>query len=220
MLRKKATTEDGSHTFYLPEIDEHYHSTHGAIQESTHIFIKAGFNQIKKNDINILEVGFGTGLNALLSMIESDKTQQNINYYGVEKYPLSKEEYSGLNYPELTGFDCTPTFHAMHDRNWGETIKLTSHFKLTKIKADIKDYELTPLPFFDLIYYDAFAPNKQAGMWDKSIFEKIYQHAVSGAILVTYCVQGAVRRNLEQVGFVAERIPGPPGKREMLRVIK
>lgn len=220
MPRKITKTEDGSHTFYVPELDEHYHSVHGAIQESVHVFIKSGLKQIHKKEINILEVGFGTGLNALLSIIESDKTQQKINYCGIEKYPLSENEYSTLNYSDLTGFDCNPTFQAMHDRNWGETIKLTSHFKLTKIKADIKDLDFTPLPFFDLIYYDAFAPSKQPDVWNKSIFEKIHQHAASGAILVTYCAQGAVRRNIENTGFNVERIPGPPGKREMLRAIK
>ncbi|MDA3816209.1 MAG: tRNA (5-methylaminomethyl-2-thiouridine)(34)-methyltransferase MnmD [Prolixibacteraceae bacterium] len=220
MLREIIKTEDGSHTFYLPEIDEHYHSTHGAIQESTHIFINAGLHKIEKKSVNILEVGFGTGLNALLSIIESERTQQKINYFGIEKFPLTEEEYSELNYSELTGFDCKPTFISMHDRNWNEEIKLTANFKLKKIQADILDFEFTTLPRFDLIFYDAFAPNKQADVWDKTIFEKIYHHSEQGAIFVTYCAQGAVRRNLIQAGFKVDRIPGPPGKREMLRAIK
>ena len=220
MSRKIIKTEDGSHTFYIPEIDEHFHSIHGAIQESMHVFIKSGLKQIRKEQINILEIGFGTGLNALLTIIESDKTQQKINYFGIEKFPLSEEEYSHLNYSELTGFECNPTFISMHQNNWNEKIKLTANFKLHKIKADILDIDFTVLPRFDLIYYDAFAPNKQADVWDKSIFEKIYLNGAQGAILVTYCAQGSVRRNLIQAGFRVERIPGPPGKREMIRAIK
>jgi tRNA U34 5-methylaminomethyl-2-thiouridine-forming methyltransferase MnmC len=220
MIRTIVKTEDGSHTFYVPEIDEHYHSIHGAIQESVHVFIKSGLQQIKKKEINILEVGFGTGLNALLSIIESDNTQQKMNYYGIEKFPLSEDEYSNLNYSELTGFDCTPTFISMHQQKWNKEVKLTSYFKLKKIKADIIDLDFSLLPTFDLIYYDAFAPNKQADVWQQPIFEKIYKNASHGAILVTYCAQGAVRRNLGQAGFEVERIPGPPGKREMIKAIK
>lgn len=220
MQRKIIKTEDGSHTFYVPEINEHYHSTHGAIQESLHVFIKSGLQQIIKKEINILEVGFGTGLNALLSIIHSDNNQQKINYYGIEKFPLSENEYSNLNYSELTGFGCNPTFISMHKKNWDQEIKLTANFKLRKIKADIVELDFTQLPMFNLIYYDAFAPNKQANVWQHSIFEKIYQNTAPGAILVTYCAQGAVRRNLENAGFRVERITGPPGKREMIRAIK
>ncbi|MDA3879181.1 MAG: tRNA (5-methylaminomethyl-2-thiouridine)(34)-methyltransferase MnmD [Prolixibacteraceae bacterium] len=220
MKRHIIKTEDGSHSFYVPELDEHFHSTHGAIQESQHVFIQSGLKQIKKETINIFEVGFGTGLNTLLTIIESDKTNQNINYYSIEKYPLTNTEYTQLNYSKLTGFNCNPTFLSMHDCEWGKTIKLTTNFLFTKIRGDINAYQFTECPLFDLIYYDAFAPNKQNGVWDKAIFELIYKHCAPGAVLVTYCARGEVRRTLQSVGFKTEKVAGPPGKREMLRAIK
>lgn len=220
MKRQLIETEDGSHSFYLPELDEHFHSTHGAIQESQHVYIEAGLKQISKNKVHIFEAGFGTGLNALLSIVESDKSGQNIHYYGIEKYPLTQEEYTRLNYSNLTGFDCQPTFLSMHECQWEKPLKLTANFQFTKIKNDLTTFSFDAFPFFDLVYYDAFAPNKQGNVWDKAIFKRIYEHCAPGAILVTYCARGEVRRTLQTVGFRTERIPGPPGKREMLRAIK
>lgn len=220
MKRQLIETEDGSHSFYLPELDEHFHSTHGAIQESQHVFIESGLKQISKKTVNIFEAGFGTGLNALLSIIESDKSGQIIHYYGIEKYPLTPDEYTRLNYSSLTGFDCHPTFLSMHECPWEKTLKLSADFSFTKLQNDLTTYPFDGCPLFDLVYYDAFAPNKQGDMWNISIFERIYQHCAPGAILVTYCARGEVRRTLQAVGFQTEKIPGPPGKREMLRAIK
>jgi tRNA U34 5-methylaminomethyl-2-thiouridine-forming methyltransferase MnmC len=220
MKRELFITEDGSHTLFIPEMDEHYHSVHGAIQESKHVFIESGLKQTSKEELTIFEVGLGTGLNALLTLMEADKSQQKIHYIGVEKYPLQKEEYTTLNYSAQTGFQCNPTFMAFHEAAWGEKVKFTANFWLTKIKADLATLSFDTLPLFDLVYFDAFAPNKQQGLWEQSIFEKIYLHCNAGALLVTYCAKGSVRRDLEGVGFRVERIPGPPGKREMIRAIK
>lgn len=220
MKREIVTTDDGSHTLYIPEMDEHYHSMHGAIQESKHIFIEAGLKANKKKDTCVFEVGLGTGLNALLTIIAADEFAIKINYISIEKYPLQKEEYSLLNYSEQCNFDCNPTFQAIHKCEWNKQLKLTNNFHFTKLKADITTLEFEDLPQFDIIYFDAFAPNKQLGVWDKSIFKKLYQHSKHAAVLVTYCAKGEVRRNLQAVGFKVERLPGPPGKREILRAIK
>lgn len=220
MKREIIITDDGSHSLYIPEMDEHYHSTHGAIQESKHIFIEAGLKACIKNEICVFEVGLGTGLNALLSIIASDEIPVKINYISIEKYPLTKEEYSALNYVEQTQFDCKPMFQAIHTCEWNNKIKLTQNFNFTKLIEDITTIDLENLPLFDVVYFDAFAPNKQLGVWDQSIFRKIYEKCNPGGIFVTYCAKGEVRRNLQAVGFKVERLKGPPGKREILRAIK
>jgi len=220
LKREFKITEDGSHTLYVPELEENYHSTHGAIQESKHVFITAGLKQIKLQTINILEIGLGTGLNAFLTMLHAEENQMEINYYGIEKYPLTPEEYQTLNYAQLTSSVHQPQLMAIHEREWNTPIKLTSNFHITKILDDITTCTFNQLPYFDLVYFDAFAPNKQAKVWDKSIFKKIVEHCNTGAIFVTYCAKGVVRRDLQEVGFKMERISGPPGKKEMLRGIK
>ncbi|MDA3928380.1 MAG: tRNA (5-methylaminomethyl-2-thiouridine)(34)-methyltransferase MnmD [Prolixibacteraceae bacterium] len=220
MKRKLIRTEDGSHTLYIPEMDEHYHSTHGAIQESNHVFINAGFRHLKLREINILEVGLGTGLNALLTMMVCDENKQKVNYFGVEKYPLLKNEYANLNYNTETDFNYQANFLALHEFDFNIPLKLTANFSLTKINADVLDLSFENLPMFNLIYFDAFAPNKQSGIWTPNLFQKLYNACAKNAIFVTYCAQGQVRRDLQSVGFTVERIPGPPGKREMLRATK
>ena len=220
MRRELRITEDGSHTFYLPDMDENYHSTHGAIQESKHIFIEAGLKRINKSDITIFEVGFGTGLNALLTLLEAEKLKININYFGIEKYPLSDAEYSNLNYAGLLGANCQKAFLELHSSAWETNQIIAPNFQLTKLQEDITTFTFEQMPFFDLVYFDAFAPNKQEGVWEKKIFRKIYERCNDEAILVTYCAKGSVRRDLQDVGFTVERIPGPPGKKEMLRGIK
>lgn len=220
MKRKIVTTEDGSHTLYIPEMDEHYHSTHGALQESKHIFIEAGLKANQKDELCVFEVGLGTGLNALLTLITADELSIKLNYISIEKYPLSEEEYNGLNYSEQTNFDYKPNYLAIHKCDWNQSIILTANFHFKKLQSDIRTLEFSNLEMFDVIYFDAFAPNKQVGLWDKSIFDKIYKHCNPGAVLVTYCAKGEVRRNLQAVGFKVERLPGPPGKREILRAIK
>jgi len=220
MKREFFVTEDGSHTFYIPEINEHYHSTHGAIQESNHVFIEAGFRQIDLPEINILEIGLGTGLNVLLSLVETKKTGQKINYVGIEKYPIQPAEYKHLNYTEGEYINYKPAFLKLHNSEWESPIVLSPTFCLTKIKTDLNFIEFQQLPLFNLVYFDAFAPNKQEGIWTEANFKRIYDNCAHNAILVTYCAQGNVRRTLQSVGFMVERIPGPPGKREMIRAIK
>lgn len=217
MQRELRITEDGSHTFYLPGMDENYHSTHGAIQESQHVFIEAGLKQVNKNEVNILEVGFGTGLNALLTLLEAQQLNLQVRYTGIEKYPLSKEEYSHLNYASLLKTECRKEFMQMHETPWEQQENIVSNFQLIKTKEDIITCSFDPFPFFDLVYFDAFAPNKQDGVWNREIFRKIYARCNQGAIFVTYCAKGSVRRDLQDAGFTMERIPGPPGKKEMLR---
>lgn len=218
MQRQIILTEDGSHTRFIPEMDEHYHSTHGAIQESMHVFIQSGLNIVEKKEITIFEVGFGTGLNALLTLMHK-KEDTIIKYITIEKYPLSQEEAQRLNYAGLIAPEHKAEFQKMHESPFNEDIQISDTFSIRKIKADLPSYTFEDIPLFDLIYYDAFAPNKQPQMWDKSIFDRIRAHCNEQAIFVTYCAKGSVRRDLNAAGFNMERIPGPPGKMEMLRGI-
>jgi tRNA U34 5-methylaminomethyl-2-thiouridine-forming methyltransferase MnmC len=219
-FREIIITEDGSHSLFVPEIDEHYHSLHGAIQESQHVYINAGMRHLKKEEKVIFEVGFGTGLNAFLTLLEIAESNEKINYYTIEKYPLSENEYKQLNYPELLNNKEKANFEKLHLSLWDETVEITPRFFIQKINTDLRDIILDGYPFFDLIYFDAFAPNKQPDLWDLSIYNKLYNHMNAGGIFVTYCAKGKVRRELQQCGFKVERIAGPPGKFEMIRAIK
>lgn len=220
MERKIIITADGSHSLFIPSMDENYHSVHGAIGESMHVFINAGLKKCKQQHIRILEVGFGTGLNALLTLIETLGSNISIHYTGIEKYPLIKEEYSDLNYPDILGKEKKDSFLKMHGCEWEKDIEIRENFILRKIKADLTHYEFNEESLFDLVYFDAFAPNKQPDLWNTDIYRKIYNNCSDEAILVTYCAKGIVRRELVSAGFSAERLPGPPGKFEMLRAIK
>ncbi len=220
MERKIIITEDGSHSLYIPEMDENYHSVHGAIQESVHVFIKAGLRNCDKENINILEIGFGTGLNALLTLQEAIGSEKKIHYTGIEKYPLEKKEYEMLNYSEILGGEMTQYFLKMHESDWDVDIDISNNFALRKIKTDLTTYNFEKEACFDLVYFDAFAPNKQPGMWNTDIYSKIFETCTQGAIFVTYCAKGIVRRELQSVGFKVERMEGPPGKFEMIRAIK
>ena len=211
-------TSDGSHTLFVPEIDECYHSTHGAIQESRHIFIEAGLNHCSKLEINILEIGFGTGLNAFLAFLEAEKNGLKIRYTTLEKYPVTSEKSDLLNYPSIIVPSKQNIFEKMHKCKWNESIKLTDFFQLEKIKCDFAHFEHNSN--YDLVFFDAFSPEKQPEMWTQEQFQKIYAHCNSGAILTTYCAKGIVRRALQNAGFEVERLPGPPGKREILRGLK
>ena len=211
-------TEDGSHTLYVPAIDEHYHSIHGAIQESSHVYIEAGLRACEKDEIHLLEIGFGTGLNAFLSLFETESRNIKIIYHTVERYPLSEEKVSALNYPLLIAPQLSDTFELLHSSPWETPIDISSRFSLVKHRFDFsKPAQFDPQTIFDVVFYDAFAPDKQPEMWKLKIFEKIFALCSSGAIITTYCAKGAVRRTLLTAGFVVERLPGPPGKREMLR---
>lgn len=197
-------------------MDEHYHSVNGAVQESTHVFINSGLehwteHNSSKTSLKILEMGFGTGLNALLTAIEAEKKKLNIKYTTLEKYPLSEELTSLLNYSDLN----KEIFKKIHTAPWEEETVISPYFSIKKIETDFNDY-LFP-DNYDIIYYDAFAPDKQLGVWSQELFDKIYKQTNINGVMTTYCAKGVVRRMMQESGFVVERIPGPPGKREMLR---
>jgi len=211
-------TEDGSNSLYVPEIDECYHSSHGAIQESRHIFIEAGLKQCRKSEINVLEVGFGTGLNAFLTMIEAERSSKRIQYVSLEKYPVETEKALRLNYPEELSPGKRSCFEIMHLSAWNKKVQVTPFFSLEKTEADFTQY--TPEHKFDVIFFDAFSPEKQPEMWTQERFELIYRHCNHGAMLTTYCAKGDVRRSMQAAGFIVERLAGPQGKREILRGIR
>ena len=207
-------TEDGSHTLYLPEMDEHYHSVHGAVQESRHVFINAGFEACKTAQPRIFEVGFGTGLNALLTAMEAKKSGRKVDYTSVELYPLSPEQAAQLNYGEMLGEDAL--FAGLQATEWNKWNPVSEWFNLKKVEADFSVMQMAENEY-DLIYFDAFAPNKQADLWQPELFDKLFRSLRSEGIFVTYCAKGIVRRMLQASGFLVERLPGPPGKHEMLR---
>lgn len=212
------STADGSHTLYVPELDEHYHSTNGAVQESTHVFIEAGLQHTNKQSLNILEVGFGTGLNALLTL--SKQSDRCINYCSFELYPLPLSVIKKLNYPTLIDENLSDAFLRMHQQEWNEESEVVKDFYLTKILDDFKLLNYKHRHQYDLIYFDAFAPNKQEELWSEAIFEHLYSITSASGTLVTYCAKGNVRRMMQNAGYTTERLPGPPGKREMLRATK
>jgi tRNA U34 5-methylaminomethyl-2-thiouridine-forming methyltransferase MnmC len=207
-------TEDGSHTFFLPEMDEHYHSIHGAIHESNHVFLNAGLFASPLENWQVFEVGFGTGLNALLTALAATQQKRVCDYMAVELYPLSLDNALSLNYPELLG-DAS-LFQKLHEAPWNERVQINDYFYLHKIQADFIEMKL-PENEFSVIYFDAFAPNKQENMWQVGLFDALFHSLKNEGILVTYSAKGAVRRMMQQVGFHVERLLGPPGKQEMLR---
>ena len=208
-------TSDGSHTLFVPEIDECYHSSHGAVQESRHIFIDAGLKQCHKDEICVLEVGFGTGLNALLALVEAERSGKRIHYIALEKYPVEAEKAMLLNYPEKIDSDKGDVFNLLHTSDWNEPVEITSYFTLHKIETDFTQFVHNQ--HYDVVFFDAFSPEKQPEMWSVEQFEKLYKSCNFGAILTTYCAKGIVRRAMQAAGFRVERLPGPPGKREFLR---
>jgi tRNA U34 5-methylaminomethyl-2-thiouridine-forming methyltransferase MnmC len=220
LKREIKITADGSSTIYLPELEENYHSIYGAVQESMHVFIESGLFQFSaRKTIRIFEMGFGTGLNCLLSLLYSK--QKEVFYYALEKYPLDKEIWSQLNYAEILEKDdrLLNIFSAIHAREWDKRpVEMSPGFFLAKELGDISSFQSGQQ--FDLIYFDAFAPQVQPELWTAEIFQKMHDILLPEGILVTYCAKGSVRRNLIQAGFQAERLPGPPGKREMLRAIR
>lgn len=215
-------TEDGSHTIYLPELKETYHSTHGAIRESEHVFIRQGLEhalQDGKKTIKIFELGFGTGLNALLSWIYAERNQISINYHSIEAFPLTQKDIEVLNYPSLIdAVDVTAKFHKIHECSWNVPVVLSPCFQLNKIEMQIEEFH-TDMQF-DVCFFDAFAPSKQAEMWEIPILEKVKNMLVPQGILVTYCAKGQLKRDLKSLGFEVESLPGPPGKKEMVRAVR
>ena len=212
-------TGDGSKTIFLPELNETYHSSNGAVQESRHIFIQNGLDLVEnKGNIRILEVGFGTGLNALLSASWAEKNNQPIQYIGIEANPLPPELCFQLDYPRRIGQHADKIYDELIRCDWEIDNQLTTHFSIQKREMKIQDFvAFEPM---DLIYFDAFGPRVQAEMWDITILDKMFQSLNSGGSLVTYCAQGQFKRDLKAVGFSLESLPGPPGKREMTRATK
>ena len=206
---------DGSHTLYRKDIDETYHSRHGAIQEALHVFIEKGLKEVEKSkkEITILEIGFGTGLNALLTCLNSKSI---VDYIGVEAYPIKVEVLKKLNYNATVIEESSrKVFDDIHNAPWEKKHPITSSFSIQKIEEEIQMLAIqSPI---DLVYFDAFGPNSQSEMWDIGIYKKIYEAMNPNGIFVTYCAKGQVRRDLQSVGFEMERLEGPSGKREMLR---
>ncbi len=219
MKHEIITTSDGSTTIHIPEWNEQYHSKHGAILEAYHVFIKNGLTLFKDQKINILEIGFGTGLNSFITFIEAEKRNLKVDYVGVEKFPISDEELNQLNYvSELKADEFDFIFKKMHSSTWGEKYFLKDNFSLKKRLQDFNDIDDNET--FDLIYFDAFGARVQPELWTVFVFNKMYDALRVGGVLVTYAAKGSVRRAMIEVGFKVEKLPGPPGKREMLRAQK
>jgi tRNA U34 5-methylaminomethyl-2-thiouridine-forming methyltransferase MnmC len=219
LKRNIIKTRDGSTTIHIEDWDECYHSRFGAIQEAQHVFIKKGLSLFENKSVSILEIGFGTGLNAFITFLEYPKFNQKINYVGVEAYPVASEEAASMNYvAELNAENQRSIFEKLHQCNWEESNMLNEDFVFTKRKqffADIDDVEK-----FDLIYFDAFGYDVQPELWSTSIFKKMFDALKSKGVLVTYAARGVIKRNMIEAGFTVEKHEGAPGKREMFRAIK
>tara|TARA_R100001594_G_scaffold145608_1_gene195973 strand:- start:85 stop:747 length:663 start_codon:yes stop_codon:yes gene_type:complete len=219
LKREIITTADGSTTIQIKDWQEQYHSKHGAIQEAYHVFIHSGLDLFENTTVDILEIGFGTGLNALITLIEFKKRNLKINYTGVEAYPVSKDELGQLNYlDQLKANSLKDEFATMHTSPWEKLVEVTADFSLIKEQKFFKD--ISKSNAFDLVYFDAFGARVQPELWTVEIFEIMFKAMKSGGYLVTYAAKGSVRRAMLEVGFLVERLPGPPGKREMLRAKK
>ena len=214
-------TADGSNSIHLAELDETYHSVHGAIQESTHVFIEAGLKHWlsinkKSSAISILEFGFGTGLNAILTAIEAVKNGRNITYHCLEKFPLTGELSTSLNYGEI--LENSTLFRKIHTVPWEKEQAITANYSIKKIEIDFQDYATDSS--YDIIYFDAFAPSKQPELWTKSMLENCYSLLTKGGVFIIYSAKGQLKRDLAAIGFKVESLPGPPGKFEITRAIK
>jgi len=229
LKRKIITTSDGSKTIQIEDWNEQYHSIHGAIQEANHVFLKHGllfyFKTIchselvsESKPLSIMEIGFGTGLNAFLTLIEAEKLKLNINYVGIEAYPVDLDEIKQLNYTDLISTNHNFEFDKMHEVSWEEQHQITSHFQLEKQNIFFKN--ITSKAAFNIIYFDAFGARVQPDLWTEDIFKIMFNALKENGVLMTYSAKGSVRRAMQAVGFTVERLPGPPGKREMLRATK
>lgn len=223
MERKIIVTADGSHSVFIPEMNVTYHSIHGAVQESRHVFIEAGLHapgRLERPDaVRIFEMGVGTGLNALLTLIESEKLNCRIYYQAIELHPLNNDEVKLLNYCNILGReDLQKNFERLHSCEWDKEVEVTSHFIFKKINANVLNFQASES--FALIFFDAFDPNAQPELWNEEIFLKMFSLLEPGGILVTYSSKGSVRRAMEAAGFRVEKLPGPEGKREIVRATK
>ena len=220
MKREFVKTQDGSMTIFIPEMDETYHSTHGAIQEAEHVFIEYGLRAIdssKKMSVRIFEVGFGTGLNALLSM--KHNPHPYLDYDAIEAYPVTKDQADKMRYCEKVGDDYRKYYDKMIRCPWGKKESLTNGMTLLKIHEKLQNYTLEKEKY-DLVFFDAFGPRAQSEMWSIEILQNMYDGLQNGGALVTYCAKGQFKRDLKSLGFEVESLPGPPGKREMTRAWK
>ena len=219
MKREILITQDGSTTIHLPDWNENYHSKHGAIQEAKHVFIKNGLSLFENREVSILEIGFGTGLNAFITFLEAKKLNQKIDYYGIEAYPVIAAEVLQMNYvTALNAENNKAIFKKMHESDWEQKIILNDDFCLTKRKQFFN--EIVDENKYDLIYFDAFGYRVQPELWSTEIFQKMYNSLKNNSYLVTYAARGVVKRSLIEVGFTVEKLEGPPGKREMFRAFK
>jgi tRNA U34 5-methylaminomethyl-2-thiouridine-forming methyltransferase MnmC len=218
MKREVVITGDGSPTLYAPEFKEHYHSVHGAVQESKFIYIDRAMNRITTRDICLFEMGFGTGLNALLTCIEAENKKRNICYHSIELYPVGPEllREIGNCLHDVTGRG--EIFRLISDCEWGREVQVTGYFRLKKIEGNITGY--TTGQKYDVIYFDAFSPDVQPGLWTPEVFSLIAGMMNPGAVLSTYSSKGQVRRNMKAAGLIVQQMPGPPGKREIITAYK
>jgi tRNA U34 5-methylaminomethyl-2-thiouridine-forming methyltransferase MnmC len=213
-------TADGSHSLYRADIDETYHSRHGALQESRYVFIEKGLHHViqRQTQLSILEVGFGTGLNAWLTWKEARAHGLAIHYTGLEPNVLSADILHQFAFNDWTEEE-RAMFQSLHAAGWDEVVPMDEVMLLEKRQEKVQQLDPDP-ERFDLVYYDAFGPRAQQEMWHDAVFRRLYATMMPGGILVTYCAKGQVRRDLEAIGFAVERLEGPPGKREMLRATK
>lgn len=220
MNRQIITTADGSHTLRVNEWHETYHSIYGAVQESKHVYIEAGLKPLlqKSKSVSIFEMGFGTGLNAFLTMLESSKAAVKTYYETVEMYPLNESEYSVLNYAKTVSSAQEYLLQKIHKAAWNRAVDLNPNFTLAKYDNNLLDYQTSHT--FDLVYFDAFAPDIQPELWSENVFEKIYSLMNPEAVLVTYCSKSIVRKSMQRVGLQVKKMPGPVGKREIVRAVK
>lgn len=212
-------TADGSTTLHIPEWEESYHSKHGAIQEAYHVFIHSGLSLFEGRSVAVLEMGFGTGLNAFITWLEYEKRGQSIDYVGLEAYPIALEEAAQMNYPSaLQVGQHQSIFEKMHQLPWNEPMALSADFTLTKRQQFFQDLDENDR--YDLVYFDAFGFRVQPELWDYPMFQKVYNALRKGGVLVTYACRTSIRKAMLEAGFAVEKLPGAPGKREMLRAFK
>ena len=215
---EKILTQDGSDSLFVPELKEQYHSKFGAFTESMHIYINNGLHSLHSKSISIFELGFGTGLNAFLTLLEADKFKINVKYDAVEINPLPLSVINQLNYASNAGNAYSELFLKLHEAEWGKETELLAYFALKKIQQDFCSYVFDQK--YDLFYFDAFAPMVQPELWTQEIFNKVSEAMNPDAILVTYSAMGEIRRRLISSGLEVKRLPGPPGKREILQAHK
>ena len=220
MERKIINTADGSKTLFIPQMDEQYHSVNGAITESEYVYLEKGYRHNKAPEPVILEIGFGTGLNALLTAIEAENKKRKTTFISLEKYPLESAEIQQLNYGNMISERAEELFSALHQCEWNRKINISPYFDLLKLKTDLTQFSFEKIPPLDVIYFDAFGPDKQPEMWNEEIFRKIFEISNSKANLITYTSKGEIRRRMQRSGYISERLPGPPGKRHMLRATR